>query len=244
MKTSINAKELNEKIVKYMKNNGIFNKLHSNFLYHITLELLKDPKYYPIKKLKKEKPYIIAAALVIHYLVAFKFENTLNTIFNESREDEIFLNDDYQTFFDLLHIPESIEPIQLIQKSVNDSERRLLPEARKRNREVLKKALKRRLNNIINPDLESSTYYSPPPKKVKRKKVRKNRVEGQSQNQSPPIPQKKSITFKDNPLAGSRSSGSGLNMDSYSESRNRRTGSGGSNDYTDPLDLLNIQSSN
>ena len=245
MKTTINAKELNEQIVNYMKNNGIFNKLHSRFLYYITLELLKDSKYYPIKKLRRGKPYAIAAALVVHYLVAFQFENTLNTILNESRDDEIFLDDDYQKFFDILHIPETFEPIQLIQKSLHNSKRKLLPEARKRNRDILKKALKHRLNKIVvDDDIDSSTYYSPSPKRVKRKKVRKNKTESQStdQSQSKPPPQRKTITFKDNPLAGSRSSGSGLNMDSYSDNRDRRVRSRGSNDYTDSLDLLNTYS--
>lgn len=105
---------MDDQVTNEMIKNGAMNKLNSLFISQVAIEGQKSQIGFlkPYKKFKNDKSSIIAAELVMHYLISFEFINTIKCINAESSNSQLYDFDSRSTRFDALKVPISDAPIK------------------------------------------------------------------------------------------------------------------------------------
>ena len=103
-----------EKIIQEMRKNGVFNKLNAIYLSQISKEGQKSNINIlkPYKNLPKSRQFIIAAYLVMEYLISFQFELTVETVLAESENSPEFEFDSRSNKTGPLQLKNSHAPIK------------------------------------------------------------------------------------------------------------------------------------
>lgn len=189
----IDQKALNTKILETMQNNGSYNKLHSKFLSLVSeagmnsnLKILK-----PYKNFRKGIPYIYAAQLVMHYLIAFKFHNTIHSVLTESEQNPVFRNENFEEVFRKLRLPmNTISPIKDVQIHPNGRER-MITGCFYANRNRLREEMLVRLNRLFESKNERPQLvtFSPHHKVYEGQKSSKNKINTNNHTKAPDLKQ-------------------------------------------------------
>ena len=137
---------MEEQVLRKMRENGVFNKLDAMFLskvseegQHSNVSALK-----PYKRIPKTQPYVIAAHLVMEFLLSFEFNYTVETVNKESNSSEEFDFDSNSDVTKPLHIRPTDAPIQvLVSEWLKDVSTPFYS-----NRERLGQAISRRYKNL------------------------------------------------------------------------------------------------
>ena len=209
-----------EKIIQEMKRNGVFNKLNAIYLSLISKEGQKSniSILKPYKNMPKTQKYIIAADLVMEYLISFQFESTVESILAESENSPEFEFDSRTSKTGPLQLKHSQAPIkELIRTWLIDATTPFYD-----NRERLAAAFEKRYKGLRDEShspkyneqkqyqqkYEKPYYYeerdlSPPPFSPKQEPMKllppQRQMKEQSRKKSPPKAQQKDGNRKKSP---------------------------------------------